>query len=437
MTTATRKKTKEFTGQVRTAKFEVHKINGEPVWSKKLKKPNSAVVRWDKLSDQCKQIINCIWETWLVWHVQNGCADNLRDWLNKRASDGKKAAGKCPVQPVPKELQNHIYHVVSKRFTDVNKRVVVLILNITIGDLKTHKASKGSLPGHSAILLNHQSIPSSTRPQPIPFDCQNTKMIPPEEKGDNFKVELRVWRMHDETKSTSPSIIDSVELYCRPHRRILGELAKLKRIMLGEYKFCGSELVYEQKKRKWFVHLCYRMPTMVQLDLDPNKVATLIPHSERPWHFILPGVKRREWPGGNGYYVAGIRRRIYLQRRSRSKGYRDANKNREGHGFNRAGAWRWKIQSTWNSFVKRVNHNATSEVVQRCVDSGIGTLVYFQPEGDFSESRFLSSAGKDERWNDATTWQWFQVKTMLEYKCKAVGIQLLDGSDGRKAIVEE
>ena len=334
---------------------------------------------------------------------------------------------------MPKELQNHIYHVLSKRFTDVNKHVLTLLMNTTIRDLKTHKAAKGSLPGHSAILLCHQSIPSSTRPQPIPFDCQNTKMIPPENKGENFIFELRVWRMHEEGKPICPSVVDTVELYCRG-RNIQSELAKLKRIMLDEYKFCGSKLVYEQKKRKWFLHLCYRMPTKVRLDLDQDKVATLIPDSVRPWHFILPGAERREWPGGRGDYVAGIRRRIFLQRRSRSWEYRHANKNRKGHGRDRAMAWRWRLQSSWNSFVKRVNHNVTSEVVQRCVDAGIGTLVYFQPEGDFSESRFLSRAGKDERWNDATTWQWFQVETMLQYKCEAVGIQLLDGSDGRKAI---
>ena len=216
-------KKKEFTGEIRTATFEVIKINDAPAYSKKLKKANPAVARWDVLSDQCKQIVNCIWQTWLVWHVQNGSADQLKAWLDERAKlkcewerdcetirsefkPSKKTkkpklpklktfhnrAGKCPVNAMPKELQKHIYHTLSERFVDVNKRVVVLIMNITIRDLKRHPAAKGNLPGHSAILLCHQSIPSSTRPQPIPFDCQNTKMLPPDKPGENYKVELRV-----------------------------------------------------------------------------------------------------------------------------------------------------------------------------------------------------------------------------------------------------
>lgn len=422
--------TRELTEAVRTAKFEVAKVAGE--WKDVTK-------RWFVLSDQAKEVVNCIWQTWLVWHVQNGSADLLRTWLDARQTDGVKAAGKCPVQPMPSELSKLIWATLAKQFPNINARSLTLLMNTTVRDLKTHKAAKGSLPGHTAILLCHQSIPSSTRSQPILFDSQpkspQCRLIGPDEPDGNWQLEIRLWRLPSDTKK-SPSITDTIELRCKG-RRVQSQVAILRRISDGSYKFCGSELCYDSGKRKWFAHLCYRMPTKPRTDLDYSRVATLIPHRDRPWNLILPGTRRRVWPGGRGDYVAGVRQRVFLQRRSRAREYRAANTNRKGHGRRRALAWRWKLQATWNDFVKRVNHQVTTEVVRRLVAENVGTLAYFQPEGEFGESRFLSTAGKDECWNDATTWQWFQAKTMLSYKCQAVGIRLLDGSDGRQAIVGE
>ncbi len=432
-----KKKTDDLTDAVRTALYEVKTVDGE--WWPTTK-------RWMSLSDQCKQIANCIWQTWLVWHVQNDSANKLRVWLNKLAeasaealveaetekaisnsiakAKAKKKVGPSPVEPVPNELSKLIYKTLTETFPSAHTRVVTLIQNSIVRDIKQHKASKGSLPGWSAVLLCHQQMPSSTKPHPIPFDKSNGVIEPPSGKGKNFKIRLKQWRVHIEGKTFAASVEDTLELRCTG-RKVQSQVAILERIVSGEYSFRGSKLFYNPSERKWFVALCYRMPARLMPKLDADKVAVIRPSSAMPWRLLLPDVRTTQWIGGRGDYIAPTRQRIFLQRRNRSGNYIYANSNAKGHGRGRAHKWRWKLQRRWNDFVKRCNHIVSAKTVGICVDRGVGKLIYLKPIGARAESRFLSKSGKFGGWRDATTWQYQQVEIFLKYKCKRAGIEFV------------
>ncbi len=398
---------------VRITSFEVAKVNGD--WSETTR-------RWRDLSDLCKGVVNCFWETWLVWHVQHQSRQKLKAWLNKRQEEGVRAAGKCPVDPLPKALGSLVGKTCKEAFPGVHSRVRTLILNTLNRDLRKHKAANGSLPGHSAILLHHQSIPSSTRPHPIPFDRQNATIVPPEKPGGDFALRCRVTRIQPTGGNRVGSIEDTVTLRCQG-RRVQSQVAILKRIVSGEYSFRGSKLIYSAAKRKWFVQLAYRMPIEPKRGLDPKRVAVLSARRNHPWMLLLPDGKRK-WIGGRGDYVVSIRKSLLMRRWGQQDNYRHAGHANKGHGRKRAQRDGWRLRQAWKHFTDRCCHGWTKQVVDWCLAERCKRLVYLQPEGERAESRFLHNAGKVAGRDDSTGWPWFDIGTKLAYKCQQNGIEL-------------
>jgi hypothetical protein len=418
--------------KMRVSSFEVSKVDGD--WCE-------VTARWHKTSDACRGVANLFWQSWVSWHFQKDSESKLRKWLDCRESKGKRAAKKCPVHCYPAELSRCTYGEASRRFPELAKGEIVLILNRLSSGLKSRKASRGSLPGWSAILLHHESHPSFTQSYPILFDKGNTTTVfePPAKPGENWHVSIRVSRREENGRGVTYN--DRMEVWCQG-RKVQSQVAILRRIASGEYSFKGSQLQYCRSKRKWFLKLCYEMPRPVVSALDPAQVATLRAHDARPWELLLPSGMRI--PGGHGGYVAPVRRQLLMQRWQRRANYENAGHANKGHGRTRAGAGpQWKLQQRWKNFVKRVNSGVATEVLKACTAANCGTLVYEQPDGEFRETRFLASAGKVEGKRDATGWDWFQVRTMLEQRAPDYGVAVIvkkvegSGDDGKPASPRE
>lgn len=399
---------------VKVARFEILKMDGD------------ARKRWMSHSDEAKQIVNCIWQTWLVWHVKNDSAKEIREYLDGLATwrDADKSSRgdkpKLDFYAIPKECDKLIYDTLSRNFPNVHTTSRELIRNSTQGLIKTRKAAKGNLSGWMAILLYHESIPTTTRGNPIPFSSKNATIEPPENRDGNFKLHIKLTRIPTKGKKSCPSVQDSFEMMSRG-RKVSGQIEILKRVCTGEYKFCGSSVVF--RDGKWFALICYQMPKRESSDCDPAKFAFLRPASDWPWKLRLPNRNRR--PGGNGPHVASVRRKVLTQRWSRQSNYRTSGSANKGHGRVRALQPIWKLSQRWKDFVKTYNHTVTSDVVRQLSEQGIGTLVYFQPDGAIRDTRFLNKSGKVDGRNDASGWDWFQVKSQLEYKCNEAGITLV------------
>lgn len=375
--------------------------------------------RWMALSVEVQRLNNMIWQCWCHWHFSNDSASRLKKWLTEVKEKGKKEAGKCPVDAWPKACYEFIYQRITSEFTTLNIRAVNLHLDVVKKGILSRKATSGSLPGWSAILLSHESSPSFTRPMPVRFDKQNGTILEPVEGSRNFRVKMRLWRIEDSDLQKKPSIADTVELWCGG-RSMASQVATLKKIVSGDYKFCGSMLEWSKRDRQWYVLLSYQMPPIKVGNLT-DATATLRCANDVPFELELPDGKVFRL-SGDGRFVPEVRRRIFLTRRSRASNYRHAHTSSKGHGRARVMNWRWKYQRQWNAFVKRVNHIASKRAVDILTQRGIGNLVYEQPSGDYAESRYLSTAGKDSEWRDGTTWEFFQMGSMLNYKTNRQGI---------------
>lgn len=445
---------------IRIAKFEIVGINGHGFKSQEFKEAKS---RWYELSEQCQRLFNSIWQRWEAWHVENETPAKLRVYLaafrkwhaiNKEYADSmnrwadagkkKKPRGAKPVKPdnpKPKcdlfcwtpEVQKAVYRYAADQVDGLNLRPLVLVMNKVQQGMQSRKAASGSLPGWMAILLGREGRPSATRPQAIPFDRANAKIIPPAEKDGNYQIEFRLDRIKTPGRKTAVSTVDRVELQCKG-RKAAGQVALLKKVVDGQCEFKGSSLVYSKSNRKWFVHVSFELPMQERAKVDANVTAYLYPGPMKsltsdwgsaPWFFFIHGVKDpKSRIGGNGEYVGGVRQKLLTQRWHRQGNYRNAGSSNKGHGLNRAITPLEKLSQKWKCFVKNANNLVTKYAIERCIEHGAGKIVFLQPQGNIKDSRFLMLIGKIDGKDDSTGWDWFQAGNFLEQKGQAVGIEV-------------
>ena len=416
---------REHTGAVKVAKFKVIGVDGlDKNGFKESKK------RWLRQADEVKQVSNLILQTWLHWHIENDSANKLRGWLDKRKELKDKKirvnkAGACPVVAVSKELSKIIYDKTRELFPHIHTRTLSLLQSRVLSTLKAKKAAKGSLPGWSSILLCNESLPTYSHTQPIPFNNKNSKLI---EKSGRLSIEVRT-----QLEKPGKGFSEELKLFSNG-RRVRSQVQIFKKILSGEFKFKGSNLRYNQGDNTWYVEICHQTPVHRREDIDKGKVAYLVPGRDVPFKLVIPGRKRHVWLQHRGHHIESQRKRVFNARRSHGRNYRNAT-TRKGKGYQHANRWRDKYSRMWQNFVKRVNHNTSQKAVSECLERGIGKLVYCKPGGVVSENRVVSKLGSTGR--DQSTWEFFQLKTMLEYKCQRVGIEFstveFDGSKSVKS----
>lgn len=404
---------------VRVAKCEVDSVGGD--WTETTK-------RWHSLARTCQRAANWYYETWLVWHINNQSAAKIEAWLNQREQVKKSSAGlpaaeakaalyavgKCPVAVMPKELGASIYQTLTRGLPDLTAHCMTVLINQFLGCLNG-KAAHGVLPRWMASLLHHQRIPSFTDELPIPFGNQDCKLV---KDGDEFFIEAKLWRMPVEGKKTSVCICDRIKLRTtgKSHRNAR---AMLEKIFSGEWPFKGSQLVFESKKRKWHVNVCHQRTSHVAT-IEPGKTAYLMPGHKNAFSlFFHNGTKwRRVWLQGRGQHITGTRERLWRLRAECNANYRHATA-RKGRGVNNAGKWRSKSAQTWRYFVRRVNHSVSHDAIEWCRVNGYSKLIYKQPEGRYATSRMVSGDYKN------STWEFFQLGTMLAYKGQDQGVDVV------------
>lgn len=399
---------------------------------------DATYTRWRDLSRETQRMINYIHQLWLCWHVDAGTPQKIEEFLRELAAwkDGGEVGDKPKIklEAMPNDLSNKIYHACSGRFPLLHSRVRVLLANIVTRKLLERKAAYGALSGWWSILLGNESLPSTHRGNPIPFDKDNSEIVPPATAEENWQLRIKVQRDTDNPKGkVCPSIEDTIGLWSKG-QKAASQVATLKKIASGEYTFRGSNLLLKNDG-KWYAQIAYSAPIEAAKPLDPGKVATLSAGETYPWRLNLCGWYRS--PGGSGKAVEFVRLQLMSQRRSRQECYRQSSSSRTGHGRAKAQDIVTRLTRRWRDFVKTFNHQVTSDVVSQCVADGIGKLVYVQPTEKWSKSAYLATAGKSEDRRESSAWDWYQVKTMLSYKCQDAGIVLECVDDASGPVPQE
>jgi len=445
---------------IRVAKFEVDSVVGRE-WK-------DANKEWFETMDMCRKAANLYYETWLVWHVQNDSARKMSEWRAKRReiderfdraiashldeqteggdlskTDSKafiasiemdrKAAlavhlSECPVacisappkglKPKGKDrqqyLSNVLYDQLTERFPRLNAVLATLLMQTLRGSLVSGKAASGSLAKWTSILEHNEGMPMFTKREfPIPFSCATATLV---KIGDECFVDLQMRRVPVEGKSRNALVTDRIKLRMTG-KSAKGQLTKFDKIASGEWSFKGSEFTYDKNNKKWFVNLCHQCPSQVE-SLNPDKAAYLIPGRNVPFYIRQRG-QRKQWLQGRGHHITSMRERVWSKRSELNSGSKKSSSLRGGHGTKAAMKWRERWSRTWREFVKRINHHVSKDAVDYCVTNGIGTLYYCKPNGQCSENRCVSGDFKN------STWEFFDLQSKLDYKCKARGVKLV------------
>lgn len=382
---------------------------------------------WRDLAIACQRMQNRLWQIWLCHHANNGSAEKLRSHFEayrqwQEAKQGDKPQWPCKALEPPLTASadsRSFYRILSAEFPCVNVRTRGLLTNAWQSRLNQRKAASGSLPGWVSILFANESLPSFTRPQPIPFDKDNAKL---RKDGDDYICELRIERLADGKSVVEPCKLMLGKRKCRSMRSIVDK------ILSGEYAWKGSNLLHD--RGKWFAVICYEKPNTVRdrktysddkiLYVRPGRM-TRMDGAWRgsPWRIRVGG---RSFPfGGNGAHVEHARRAIIRERRERKEHYRWSGSNQKGHGTNRADAVWTKLSSRWKDFTKRYNSEVSRRVIELAKREGCGRIVYLQPRDFHRDSRLLSQIGNSN--DSAMSWDYFQFGTMLASKCEEEGIE--------------
>lgn len=367
--------------------------------------------KWRDHAVSAQRIINRMWQMWLVYHINKGSADKLKTHFEEYGATGKKK--EWPAQAVDSDLASQIYYAIRDEFPELTAVTRGLLYNKWAANLRRRKASKGRLPGWVAILFAQESIPSFTKPHPIPFDKRTGEFV---KEGKNFFLELKIDRDVETGKT------ETVRCQLMVHRRKAAVARRIvKSLMEGEYAFKGSALVYD--KGKWSVALSYERPPKEHVNLDADKELILWPGRRYPWIIMYRNGKKFDaWTAyGVGDHVIAMRSRVQRERSQRKQHYRWAGSSQKGHGGKRARHPFEKLTSVWKHFVKRYNNEVTRRLVNRALADSVGKIRYIQPKDGRRDSRFLSYAGKDEK--SQMTWDYFQVGILLRSKCEEVGIE--------------
>lgn len=379
---------------------------------------------WKQLSVDCQRMQNRLWQIWLVHHSVNGSADKLRAHFDayrawQEYKEGPKPEWPCKALEAPLTTsadQQSFYRILSAEFPGANVRTRGLLTNAWQSRLSKRKAANGNLPGWVSILFANESLPSFTRPQPIPFDHDNAKLLKIDGK---YYVELRIERLAD-----GKSVVERCELVLN-RRKTMSVRATVDKILSGEWKWKGSSLAFD--RGKWFAMISYEKPAHQRVNINPEKVLYVRAGKAAPWRIHVD--KRTQEFGGKGWHIEHARRTIQRERGQRKEHYRWAGSKQKGHGRRRADAVWTKLSSRWKDFTKRYNNEVSTRLVRWAISQGIGRIVYLQPKDRQRDSRYLSCAGNDG--SSQMTWDYFQFGTMLAAKCDHEGIEY--GAKPKKA----
>lgn len=388
-----------------------------------------------QLAEDCQQIVNRIWQLWECHHVIAGSREKILKQLAADKSWREIKRGERPKWTIDcfplvggknrrgnrRTLRNQIETEIAETFSQVHGRVRTLLVNITCKKISQRKSATGNIRGWIAILLNRESRPSSTHALPIPFDCAHSKVIPAA-LGENAILQIRLAR--DER---GRSAVEEFKL--KTSGRASRYTKPIVRMATGEWAYKGSSLFYDARKKKWFALLVAEAAETSKSELIAGRTAILRCGFSHPIQVRIDGARVFLRDFGQGRAVAAVRRQLLTGRWGRQEGYRVAGSANKGHGRNRALGPVFLLSRRWKDFVRRYNHTLTSRMVARCIAEKASRLIYFQP----SSGRFLDTAGKVSERSDSTGWDYFQIKTMLEYKCQEAGIEFVCHAPERKS----
>ncbi len=179
------------------------------------------------------------------------------------------------------------------------------------------------------------------------------------------------------------------------------------------YKISASKLIWNKKKKQWFLNLSYSFERDAEKsEVDTDKILGVNLGVIYPVCASVHGEKNRLIVDGSE--IIEFRRRIEARRDSLKKQAAVCGDGRIGHGYNTRMKPVLKISDKISRFRDTYNHKVSRKVVDYAVKSNCGTIQLENLKGITDDAEpFLKN------------WSYFDLQNKIEYKAKENGIKIV------------
>lgn len=188
--------------------------------------------------------------------------------------------------------------------------------------------------------------------------------------------------------------------------------AIVDRCISGEYRIGESELIYNKKKKCWFLNLAYRFMPERSVSLNPDKIMGVDLGIQCVAYMGFNFCEDRFSIGRSE--VEKFRLQVESRKRELQRQGKYCGDGRIGHGYAARNKPVLNISDKISRFRDTANHKYSKYIVQKAVQYGCG-VIQMENLKDFhskTEDKFL----KD--------WTYFDLRQKIEYKAKEHGIEL-------------
>ncbi len=251
-----------------------------------------------------------------------------------------------------------------------------------------------------------------------PLELHN-KSIVLERTNDEYIVKLSILSKDGAAKYNMPQrIIFKGDVRDKSTRDILN------RCISGDYKVCGSKLIYIKKKKgggdknksgKWYLNLGYSFESEAKA-LDEDKILGIDLGIVKPFVASVYGDRSRLWvDGGEDSEIEVFRRRCEARRKALLRQRKICGDGSIGHGYKTRTAPANALEDKIARFRDTINHKYSRAIVDYAVKQNCGIIQMENLKGitDGEQPRYLKN------------WSYFDLKTKIENKAKEKGIKVV------------
>lgn len=187
--------------------------------------------------------------------------------------------------------------------------------------------------------------------------------------------------------------------------------AILERCLDEIYGIAESKLIYNKKKKIWYLYLCYFFESKKEYNLDKHKIIGVDLGIKCPiCASIFGDLERYIIKGGE---IIEFRKKVEAIKKSMLKQGKYCGEGRIGHGIKTRNKPIYKIEDKIARFRNTVNHNYSRALIDFAIKKHCGKIQMEDLSGISNKSdRFL----KD--------WTYYDLQQKIEYKAKEKGIEV-------------
>ena len=255
------------------------------------------------------------------------------------------------------------------------------------------------------IRNGEKSIPSYKRTAPIMLNPANIKKPYLTEKG--YAIDLSLISKSKTKELEKKNGIFSVALMAGDNSgRVI-----LNRIISGEYKIGGSEIVWDKKNRKWMLLLAYAFEKKDTDLISDNVMGVDLGIAIPVYMAFNNSLGRYHIKGGE---IEKFRRGIDARRKALLKQGKYCGDGRKGHGKNARIKPIEIMTDKVANFRDTTNHKYSRYIVDMAVKHKCATIQMEDLTNVTSKAnRFMKN------------WSYFDLQTKIKYKAEEVGIKVI------------